>query len=45
MEKESGVVVQLGMPPRYLDQRCHEVLYEIDLGSMSHITEQTLTKR
>ena len=32
MEKESSVVVQLGMPPRYLDPRCHERLYEVDMG-------------
>ncbi|WP_421661409.1 hypothetical protein [Nitrospira sp. BLG_2] len=32
MEKENGVAIQLGVTPRYLDPRCHERLYEIDMG-------------
>ena len=32
MEKENGMVIQLGVTPRYLDPRCHERLYEIDMG-------------
>ncbi len=32
MKKENGVVIQLGVTPRYLDPRCHERLYEIDMG-------------
>ncbi|MDI3462171.1 MAG: hypothetical protein OJF50_000992 [Nitrospira sp.] len=32
MEKENGVVIQLGGTPRYLDPRCHERLYEVDIA-------------
>ena len=32
MEKENRVVIQLGGTPRYLDPRCHERLYEVDMG-------------
>lgn len=32
VEKENGVVFQLGLTPRYLDPRCHEALYEVDVG-------------
>jgi hypothetical protein len=32
VEKENGVVCQLGVTPRYLDPRCHEALYEVDVG-------------
>lgn len=32
MEEHDGSVAQLGMTPRYLDSRCHEALYEIDMG-------------
>ena len=32
MEEDDGGVAQLGMTPRYLDSRCHEALYEIDVG-------------
>jgi len=32
MKKESGVVIQLGGTPRYLAPRCHERLYEVDMG-------------
>lgn len=42
VEKESSVVVQLGVVPRYLDPHCHEALYEVDEGSMSCVTDRTL---
>jgi hypothetical protein len=32
VEKENGVVCQLGVTPRYLDPRRHEALYEVDVG-------------
>ena len=32
VEKENGVVLQLSVTPGYLDPRCHERLYEVDLG-------------
>lgn len=32
MGEHDRAAVQLGMTPRYLDPRCHEALYEIDVG-------------
>lgn len=32
VEEATPVPLQLGMTPRYLDVRCHEALYEVDLG-------------
>ena len=32
MKKENRVIMQLGVTPRYLDPRCHEALYEVDVG-------------
>jgi hypothetical protein len=32
VEEHDGGVAQLGTTPRYLDSRCHEALYEIDVG-------------
>jgi hypothetical protein len=26
------MTVHIGMTPRYLDSRCHEALYEVDMG-------------
>lgn len=33
MEEQDGAVVQIGMTPHYLDPRCHEALYEVDVGA------------
>lgn len=30
--KGNRVVIQLGVTPSYLDRRCHEALYEVDVG-------------
>lgn len=32
VEKANTVILQLGTTPRYLDPRCHEALYEVDVG-------------
>ncbi|MBS0181437.1 MAG: hypothetical protein JSS39_03490 [Nitrospira sp.] len=32
VEKVNSAVIQLGRTPRYLDVRCHEALYEVDVG-------------
>jgi len=32
VKKENSVAIQLGVTPRYLDPRCHEALYEVDMG-------------
>lgn len=32
VEKTNSVILQLGVTPRYLDPRCQEALYEVDVG-------------
>ncbi|NGZ08197.1 MAG: hypothetical protein CV088_02280 [Nitrospira sp. LK70] len=32
MEQVNSMAIQLGMTPHYLDARCHEALYEVDVG-------------
>lgn len=31
--RDDEIAVQIGMTPRYLDPRCHEALYEVDVGA------------